>query len=381
MGVFKRNGRYGIDYYDGPKRVREMVGSKGEANDALKARLGEMVQGRYRLYKPCKVILEDLGDRYLRTVSILKRGYNSEVFRIANLIDFFGGKTLISDLTAEDAERFKVERSRIAKPSTVNRELGNLKHMMRTAVAWKDLDVSPFTEVKLLHVPERQDRILGPDEEPKLLAACAKIRTPHLRGIVLVGLNAGMRRSEILGLKWSQIDVFGRTIHVIEGKTEPSRRFIPMNDTLYTLFVELYRKRRTQLVFPSPRLPGRKMLSPKRGFAKAVELAGIPHFRFHDMRHTFATRLLRAGVDLVTVQKLLGHSKITTTARYAHSLFDAKMDAVMRLDKQPAEKREPIEKRESARSARQSVTNRPPTAIGHRSAKVIKSSRCNKIGP
>jgi integrase len=73
-------------------------------------------------------------------------------------------------------------------------------------------------------------------------------------------------------------------------------------------------------------------LDVKKGFKKAVQLAGIQHFRFHDTRHTFATRLVRAGVDIVSVQHLLGHSKITMTARYAHSLADAKIAAVSKLD-------------------------------------------------
>lgn len=75
------------------------------------------------------------------------------------------------------------------------------------------------------------------------------------------------------------------------------------------------------------------MLDHKVGFAKAVRLAGIPHIRFHDLRHTFATRILRAGVDLATVQELLGHTRITTTALYAHSLSGDTINAVMRLDK------------------------------------------------
>ena len=85
-------------------------------------------------------------------------------------------------------------------------------------------------------------------------------------------------------------------------------------------------------MFPSPRNPGHEMLDNKRGYWKAQKKAGIAHIRFHDLRHTFATRLVRAGVDLITVQYLLGHSKITMTARYAHSLFDAKIDALKKLE-------------------------------------------------
>jgi integrase len=80
------------------------------------------------------------------------------------------------------------------------------------------------------------------------------------------------------------------------------------------------------------RKPGEKLLDLKKGFKKAVQLAGIQKLRFHDTRHTFATRLIRAGVDIIMVQKLLGHSKITMTERYAHSFADAKMAAVIKLD-------------------------------------------------
>src|SRR5713226_1161812 len=92
---------------------------------------------------------------------------------------------------------------------------------------------------------------------------------------------------------------------------------------------------------------------PSVGFAKAVRLAKTPHIRFHDLRHTFAMRLVHAGVDLVTVKTLLGHTKITTTARYAHCLFDDKMSAVMRL-----EKRQPV------RFSGQPDANRSPNPVG-----------------
>jgi len=336
--------------------------------------------GVTRFGKPSSnMTFKDLAERYSTLVSGLKRGHDSERYRINTLIGFFG-KRRISELTGQDAERFKVERLRIAKPATVNRELGNLKHIIgKKAVEWGFLENNPFKEVRLLHVPGRQDRILTREEEAKLLAACDKIRAPYLRPICILALHSGMRKGEILSLKWSQVDLVGRTIQVVEGKTQQSRRYIPMNETLHTLMAELHRRRKALLVFPSPRNPGHRMLDHKVGFAKAVRLAGIPHIRFHDLRHSFATRLVRTGVDLLTVQKLLGHTKITMTARYAHSLFDDKMAAVMRLDSE--ERREGQMGRESTRPPRRPAPNRPPVPVTGVRVGTCKPRIRNKIGP
>jgi integrase len=103
-----------------------------------------------------------------------------------------------------------------------------------------------------------------------------------------------------------------------------------MNDTVFNLLSNLSRK--SGLVFPSHRKEGAPFRDPKKAFAKAIKLAGIEHLRFHDLRHTFATRLVRAGVDLITTQALLGHATIGMTTRYAHPLGDAKIAAVRRLD-------------------------------------------------
>jgi integrase len=142
-----------------------------------------------------------------------------------------------------------------------------------------------------------------------------------------------LRRGEILSLEWPQVDLENRVVRIDNAKTKHGERYIPMNDTVYRLISELSREKGTQLVFPSHRNAGQRMLDLKKGFAKAVRKGGIPHIRFHDLRHTFATRLVRSGVDLVTVQKLLGHAKITTTTRYAHSFVDDRIAAVKRLEK------------------------------------------------
>jgi len=202
--------------------------------------------------------------------------------------------------------------------------------MMTKATEWNLLVDNPFTGVKLLEVPETVERILKEDEENKLIAACDKVRAPHLRPIVLVVLNTGMRKGEILSLGWSQVDLENRLISIINAKTKSGKRKIPTNETVFNLLSNLPRK--SSLVFPSHRKEGARFRDPKKAFAKAVRIAGIPHIRFHDLRHTFATRLVRGGVDLITIQHLLGHANIAMTARYAHSLADDKIAAVRRLD-------------------------------------------------
>lgn len=214
----------------------------------------------------------------------------------------------------------------------MNRLLGNLKHIMTMAVEWELLENNPLYKVKSLRVPKRTERVLTPEEETRLLTACSQVRTPHLRSMVLLALNTGMRKGEILGLRWEHIDLGNRLITVYNGKTTDSDRPIPMNDAVANLISGLQGKAKGGFVFPSDRNKGERFRDPKVGFTKAVRLAKIPHVRFHDLRHTFATRLARIGVDLVTVRSLLGHTTIRMTERYVHSLADVKMAAVRRLD-------------------------------------------------
>ncbi len=333
MGVFQRNGSWCIDYYVGSRRIREKVGtSKGEAKKALAVRQGQIAQGRFDFRPRLSVPAFDrFAERYAEFAKTNKRGYYNERYRLQQLVRYFGSRRLC-DLTTWDAEKFKTEMSKSMRPATVNRLLGNAKHMLTMAVKWNELSKNPFAGVKLLPVPEMAERILGKDEEQRLLEACDRVRAPYLRPIVVLALNTGMRKGEILALQWAQVDLANRLIHIQNAKTEHSERRVPTNDTVFRLLCKLQKDRCGNLVFPSHRKNGEKFRDLKTGFRKAVRLSKIPQIRFHDLRHSFATRLVRAGADLITVQHLLGHARITMTARYAHSLADDKMAAVRRLD-------------------------------------------------
>ena len=264
------------------------------------------------------------------------------------LVEVFG-KRRISDLTAIDAETYKTNRARKVRPASVNREMTVLKHMFSKAVEWRLLPTNPFRGVRSLRVPSRIERILGVDEESRLLAACTSVRSRFLRSVLVLALNTGMRRGELLPLKWDQIDLIQGRIRILDAKTNSSKRSIPMNSTVFTLMSELARNKKSQWFFRVTEGQGNNTwiskLDLKKGFRKAVELAGLPKIRFHDLRHTFATRLVQKNVDLITVQRLLGHVNISMTARYAHSPDSARIAAVKRLDElfssQPVPKRSP----------------------------------------
>jgi integrase len=332
-GLFQRKGQWYIDYYYRGRRQREKVGpSKGQAVQALAVRKSEIAQGKFKLLpKRGAPIFDVLADKYSELVSIHKRGHHVEKHILKALKAYFG-KYRVSDLTAEDAEKYKTKRSQVVRPATVNRGLTLAKHMLAKAVEWEMIAENPFRGVRNLDVPKRDERVLSANEEVKLLAACDRVRSRLLRPLVVLALNTGMRRGELLGLEWSRVDFDQRTVRIINAKSETGRRVIPMNGTVHSLLSDLANRAASPLVFPSNRKPGEKLLDLKKGFKKAVQLAGIQKLRFHDTRHTFATRLIRAGVDIITVQKLLGHSKITMTERYAHSLADVKMAAVSKLD-------------------------------------------------
>ena len=165
-------------------------------------------------------------------------------------------------------------------------------------------------------------RYLCKEECQALVNACSS----HLKPIVITALNTGMRRGEILSLKWENVDLKHGFI-LLDKTKNGERREIPINDTLRAALTGIQRRLDVPYVFygPSTALPYGDI---KNSFNGACRRAGIRDFHFHDLRHTFASHLVMAGIDIATVRELLGHKTLTMTLRYAHLAPSHKVKAV-----------------------------------------------------
>jgi integrase len=229
-----------------------------------------------------------------------------------------------------------------------------LSAIFREAWDREYVELNHVRGVKLLPELNKRVRWLTDDEETKLLAGCAV----HLRPIIMVAIHSGMRKGELLSLTWGDVDFDQRLVRVrAENSKTHRQRYIPMNDTLYatlkSLAPENDRWGASLLVFghldADPRWSGQRK-SVRTAFETACTRGGIVDLRFHDLRHTFASRLVQAGVALNRVAELLGHSTLQVTMRYAHLAPQNLVDAVKLLDRVEAPAKR-VETRTGAKSA------------------------------
>ena len=321
------------------KRIRRVVPhaqSRAEALKVLQVKVADTYRGSNGFQKETKrITFNELAELYLEKYAKLnKKSWRSgdKSYLDAHLCPFFG-EEFIADVTPLMIEEYRKKRLRKSvSKSTVNRELAVMRKMYNLAIDWELAESNPVARIKFFSESDTQkERVLTAEEEQRLLAECAD----HLRPIIITALNTGMRRGEILNLKWSQADLQDRIIVVTETKGGKDR-IVPINAVLYLELRKLKDQNGTsEYVFVNP-----KTNSPygdvKNAFRAACERAKIVGLRFHDLRHTFATRLVQAGVDIITVKELLGHSSVRVTERYTHSNKDSKFRAVDLLMSAPS---------------------------------------------
>ncbi len=205
--------------------------------------------------------------------------------------------------------------------ATVNRRICCIKHMFTKAVDWKMASESMCKEVhkiKMFSETFKRNRFLSRVEIDRLLDACGTGKNQeHLKPIIIFAVNTGCRKEEILSLKWSQVDLEHGFITLFKTKNTEMRN-IPINEPLCQLLENLPKVEGSEYVFHNYRT-GTRLFDIKRSYPTAVEQAGFgEEVVFHTLRHTFASHLVMAGVDIATVSRLMGHKSLAMTMRYSH---------------------------------------------------------------
>jgi integrase len=328
MRTYQRGSVWYIDYPSNGKRVRKRVGtSKKDAELALKDIEVRQYKGEFMgITDPKEMIFDNLCVQYLEYAQANKTpfSYIRDLTSSRSLLKCFRDR-LISAITALDLENYKTARRQEIKPASVNREMAMIKHMFNKAVAWGLLKDNPLRQVLKFKEPPGRVRYLSNEEIRELLSCC----NGHVKSIVVMALYTGMRRSEILNLKWADIDMRNRLISIRHAKNNESRQ-IPISNPLYDELRAVGQQVSEQHVFCGE--DGKPFLDVKTGFKAALRRAGIKDFRFHDLRHTFASHMAMSGTDIQTLQKLLGHKDIKMTLRYSHLSDSHLKEAVCRLD-------------------------------------------------
>lgn len=332
MGLFKRKDSP-VWWMSFTYKGRQYKKSTGTRDKRTAEKIYSILQAKLALHQWTPELEEvqeytfhDLVERYI-PYSLGRHNSESRKYVIRKLDRIFGSYKLL-DINAEVIEKFQTQLLKEGlQPGGVNRQVSLLKAMFTKAFDWGMIPESHLKEVrkvKPLKGEKTRLRYLTVEECHRLISCCP----PWLQDIVIFALNTGMRRGEILSLRWKDVDLKNRIILIPNTNTKTgTKREIPMNETVFRLLSRMVRPMDSeQKVFNPPA----RIREP---FEKACRKAGIHDFRFHDLRHTFASHLVMSGVDIQTVSKLLGHASLTMTLRYAHLSSAHLAQGIRALDK------------------------------------------------
>ena len=333
-GIYKIGKYYHIVYngVDGKQKWESSRSMKKSDAEALRAkRLLEVREGKNpELKRIPNITLKEFAPEYLAWAEPRIKSYRSRKGFVRQLVNDFGHIPL-NNFSIAIIEQWQSNRMKINgnKPASVDSMLAVLKHMFSKAFEWKKVSehsLQQVRKVKLFNPNNRRLRYLSEEECRRLIDECEN----HLKPIVITALHTGMRKTEILSLTWNMVDLQNRIITLAYTKNN-ERREIPISSLLYNTLKNQRTRIDTNYVFHDKN--GRPFKDIKKSFSSALVRAKIPDFVFHDLRHTFASHLVMAGVDIVTVQKLLGHKTLTMTLRYAHLANAHRINAIDKLER------------------------------------------------
>lgn len=330
--IFKRGGIWYIDFQYKGRRIRQSLKtrSKRVADLALKNTDVQVAREELKITKQRRISFREFCKRFLRWYEAQNseksfRDYDN-LFRFT-IVPFFGDY-ILKDINAELIEDYKILRSKSIKSATVNKELTALKHLFNKAIQWNYLTSNPLTSVRRMKVSQKKFRFLTLEEINIVLDNCSDI----IRPVILTAIHTGLRKSELFRLEWKDVDFERQCITVTAKGEEHTKNYlnreIPMTMQLIECLHNL--EMRSNWVFVKE--DGERYSGwIRKSIESAARRAGIKRFTLHDLRHTFASHLVMEGIDLPTVQRLMGHANVSTTMIYAHLAPDHLMNAIKRF--------------------------------------------------
>ncbi len=336
---FKNGSKWCVDIrYPNGRRYRRVIGSKQDAELIRRKIESEIFEGKWETEKLEDVLFTDLTGKYLEYARFNKSPstFSIDRYRIkAHLVPYFG-KFYLWEITQQMIDDYKSMRIREgASPKTVNHELTNLSHMLKMAIRWRHIDHNAVSGVERMKVPKNPPRFLNQEEIHWLIKAS---KGSHIYPLIVTAIHTGMRKSELLNLRWSDID-FDQHIITVQSKSDwhtknYKSRTIQLTPVLYNVLME-HRQLQSQFGVDSEYVftyQGKRIKYSVDDCLKTVlKKAGIENVTLHKFRHTFASQLVMTGVSLRDVQELMGHQSFETTLQYAHLLEDHVRRQVLKL--------------------------------------------------
>lgn len=326
---------------DGKTRVRK-IGDKRAAQAAY-----HRAKGDPEAYLPAEQrtprTISEMIDAYLRESQSTKRSARDDARYGAVWKAWLGSRSL-DEVRPADVEAWRQLRSSQKPrpaPATLNRHVAFLKRVFNVAIRDELTERNPAARVKLLAEENLVLRYLDDPEEDRLLPL---LEWPLL-GMVEVALHTGLRQTEQLSLRREHVDLRRRVLRIPRSKSGAARA-IRLNDVALESLRRQLASHDSEWVYPAPVEPRGRQVDERPGhmtyasirvaWESALDAADVRNFRWHDLRHTFASRLVMEGVTLPAVQQLLGHRSLAMVQRYAHLAPKHLEDAVSRLCKRTA---------------------------------------------
>ena len=319
--IYKRGNVWYLSYRAGGKRVRKSVGKSKKlailAQKEVEVRLAKKKLGWEEIRDPT---FYDFQEKYLQYLKANTRPttyvrYRKALQHFTDFLTSYGtASAKLSQISFQLIEEYKQERSKTVKPLTVNVELKVLKALYNFALKCKCARENPVSEVSFYKEIEKKPRFLQEKEIKELLD-----NSNGLYPVLYTFLKTGLRKSELINLKWKDID-FRRKYITVESKEDwrtktGNTREIPIGDDLVEILNKLPKTSDYVFLNSNGRKYGFHLTERVKRLARSI---GISDMTVHALRHTFISHLVMNGVDLVSVKELAGHSDIKTTMRYAH---------------------------------------------------------------